>query len=81
MAEPETVYVAMVNDRHTDPEPEVFATAEAAIAYARQEAQEGNRHPEDYAERDPPPAGWLFSATYSVEGDSVWVLAKEVRHG
>jgi hypothetical protein len=72
------VFLAFVNDRHTDPDAEAFTTAEAAITYARTTAQTFNRHPEDYREH-PPPDGWLFSATYSVEGDSVWVVEKELK--
>ena len=72
-----SLYVAMICDRHTDPEPYLFSTAESAIAYARDTARAYARRPDDYEEQDPP-EGWLFYATYSVEGDSVWVLEKEV---
>jgi formylmethanofuran dehydrogenase subunit E-like metal-binding protein len=71
-----TVYVAMINDRHADPEPTVFTTAEAAIAFARQKAIDYAHDPADVEYDDIP--GWLFHARYSVEGDSVWVIAKEV---
>jgi hypothetical protein len=73
------VYVAMINDRHTDPEPYVFTNAHAAIDYARREAKEytNTDHPEDYEEREV--NGWLFYASYSVEGDSVWVIEKELQ--
>ena len=74
------VYVAMIADRHTDPEPEVFSTAEAAIGYARDfalaESTYGSRTGEHYEER--PVEGWLFQATYTCEGDSVWVVEKEL---
>jgi len=72
------IYVVMVNDRHTDPEPYVFSTAERAIEYARQATQEYAHGPEDIDETLPPPAGWLYSASYSVEDDSVWVIEKEL---
>jgi len=71
-----TIYVVMVQDRHTDTEPWVFDTAKAAIAAARQLAQELARRTEDYVEK--PVAGWLFHARYSFEGDAVWVVAKEL---
>jgi hypothetical protein len=71
----ETVYVVMMDDRHADPEPEVFTDQDAAIAYARKFA-EGNGREVD--EHEPPP-GWLYYATYSVESDSVWVLTKRLR--
>lgn len=70
------LYVAMVQDRHTDPNAEVFTSPEAAIAYARQQATEGSRgHGYEEAEI----RGWLFYASYSPEGDSVWVVAKQLR--
>jgi hypothetical protein len=72
------VFVAMQNDRHTDPDAEVFTTAEAAIAYARQQAAEGGR---GHGYDEQPIPGWLFYANYSPEGDSVWVVEKELRGG
>ena len=69
-----TVYVVMINDRHSDPGAEVFTRPGDAIAYAKKAAKEYGRHPDDYEETEIP--GWLFHATYSVEGDSVWVLEK-----
>lgn len=71
-----TVYVALISDRHCDPEPEVFATAEAAIQYAKGCAVAGSLDG-TYEEREI--QGWLFYATYSPESDSVRVQAKEVR--
>lgn len=68
------LYVVMINDRHTDPEPYVFSTPEAAIDYARSEAHEYARTPEGVEEE--PIEGWLYYARYSGEGDSVWVIAK-----
>lgn len=72
-----TVYVAMICDRHTDPEPSVFTTPEAAIGYARAEVQDYARHPESIEEHEPPD-GWLYYATWSNEGDSAWVLEREL---
>lgn len=69
------LYVAMICDRHTDPEPYVFSTAEAAIAYARDKATEYARDPDDLDEPQVPD-GWLYYATYSGEDDSVWVIEK-----
>lgn len=71
-----TIYIAMINDRHTDPEPYPFSTAEAAIAYAKACAAEYARNP-DYIEAQPID-GWLYYASYSTEGDSVWVVAKDL---
>lgn len=74
-----TVYIAMINDRHSDPEPHLFATAEAAIEYAKTKAAE-YVHPEDAVEEEQL-GGWLYYARYSQEGDSVWVIAKEISYG
>jgi hypothetical protein len=71
-----TLYVAMIADRHTDPEPYLFETAEQAIAYAQAKAREYALSPETVEEE--PVEGWLYRATYSTEGDAVWVLAKTV---
>lgn len=73
-----TIYVVIVNDRHTDPEPHLFSTRELAIENARLQAVANARMPKDIEEEAEPPGDWLFLATYSVEGDSVWVVAKEV---
>lgn len=71
-----TLYVAMICDRHSDPEPFLFVTAEAAIKYARRCANENAWDPANVEETEID--GWLYYATYSVEGDRVWVLEKEV---
>lgn len=70
------IYVAMINDRHTDPEPYMFSTAEAAIEYARRCAHEYAHQPEDVEEDEI--GGWLYYASYSGESDSVWVIEKEL---
>lgn len=76
MSTPLTVYVAMINDRHSDPEPYLFSTAAEAIDYARRCAQEYAYEPASIDET--PVDGWLYHARYSEESDVVWVLAKAV---
>lgn len=71
-----TVYVVMVEDRHTDPEPFVFSTAEAAITFARREAHDLSHGDDQVEESDI--GGWLYYATYSNEGDRVWVIEKTI---
>jgi hypothetical protein len=71
-----SVYVAMICDRHADPEPFVFSAAEAAIAYAREQARTSARGPGDVLESEI--EGWLYHASYSNEGDSVWVIEREI---
>jgi predicted alpha-1,6-mannanase (GH76 family) len=71
-----TIYVAMVDDRHRDPEPHLFTTAAAAIAYARERAE--GWLVEDDAGDD---ISWLYYATHRTESDAVWVVAKELQQG
>ena len=66
----------MICDRHADPEPYVFSTAEAAIAYASACALAYAHSPEQVEETSV--NGWLYYAKYSVEDDSVWVVEKEM---
>lgn len=68
------VFIAMITDRHTDPEPYPFSTADAAIEHARQYAHKHASDPKDVEEEVV--EGWLYYARYSTEGDSVWVLTK-----
>lgn len=68
------LYVAMIRDRHSDPDAYVFSTPEAAVEYAKTCVQEYARHPESIEEE--PIEGWLYHARYSSEGDAVWVLEK-----
>lgn len=71
------VYLSFVDDRHTDTDATVFGTAEAAIEHARSVAKMSAHNNAEYEECTWTPT--LFSATYSYEGDSVWVLEKEVQ--
>jgi hypothetical protein len=72
-----SVYVLMICDRHSDPEPMVFTTAAAAIDKARETAREYARSPGDVEESEID--GWLYYASYSPESDRVWVVACEVQ--
>lgn len=67
------VYVVMVDDRHTDPEPEVFIKPEDAITYAEKYLAGVPSYEVVEVSR------WLFCATYSTEDDSIWVVEKELR--
>lgn len=70
------VYVMMVDDRHSDPEPTVYASSFEAINDAASWARDHASDPDDIDES--PIGGWLYHATYSSESDSVWVLEKPV---
>lgn len=71
-----TIYIAIVDDRHTDTEVYPFTTAEAAIAHARRQVEQNARSADDIEEQEI--EGWLYHATYSGESDSAWVVAKEL---
>ena len=70
------VYVLLINDRHADPEIQVFTTPEAAIAAAKAAVTEYARHSEDIEEKQI--ADWLYFATYSCENDYVRVTECEI---
>lgn len=70
------VYIVIVDDRHVDLEPTPFADPDAAVEYARETARSYALRPEDFEEESV--KGRLYHATYSVEGDSVWVVEKEM---
>ena len=69
------IYVAMIDDTHSDTEPYLFTTPEAAIEYARGEARSLTLMPEDLKEEQIP--GWMYYCRYSPDS-SVWVLEKDV---
>jgi hypothetical protein len=70
------VYVVIVNDRHDDPQPHLFSTPDAALEFARTEALRLARTEEHIDEEAVD--GWLYSAQCGNEGDSVWVIEKEL---
>jgi hypothetical protein len=66
------VYVVMVHDRHTDPEPHLFGTEDAALVFARETAADW------LVERVGGVEGWLYYAGHPTESDAVWVMRKIV---
>lgn len=78
-----TIYIAVIHDVRLDPEPYPFSTAEAAIGYARTFARDItaiHNDPGNLVEREPS-GNVLYTTTYTAEGDSVWVIAKELDRG
>lgn len=73
------VYVLIVEDRHSDTDVQVFASADLAVARAKAVAAKYARSPEDIEERQI--AGWIYFANYSCESDSVRVVEREVTDG
>lgn len=77
---PSEVFVVLLNDRHADIEPEVFAGEDAAVAFARAEALKISRNrPEEIEEYEI--QGWTLYLSIGPEVDSVRVQRKAVRHG
>lgn len=71
-----TVFVVVVEDRHTDTEPHLFANREAALAFAHRTAAEyADEHCEITVHNVP---DCIYSATMGEEGDAVWVVEREV---
>ena len=69
-----SVYVAMINDRHTDPTPYVFSTPAAAIECARGYAEEAAARHGGCQVEEESVADWLYYARFCTEGDDVWLL-------
>lgn len=70
------VFVVINNDRHYDTDVSLFATLDAAITEARRIAELGAR---GHGYEESHIHGWAFHASYSPEGDSVWVVHKEIQ--
>ena len=71
-----TVYLLIVEDRHTDVEVRVFATVAAAVASAKELQAEYDYEPD---EPDEPIDGWIYHATLSCDGDCLRVQSAVVR--
>jgi hypothetical protein len=77
------IYIVVVNDRHGSPDAYPYTDKEHAISEARRAVEENARHPE-MIEWDEPlneamiEDGWVFYVSYGVEGDSVWVVEREL---
>lgn len=79
------IFIVVQEDRHTDPDVQLFSTEEKAIAYAKSVMEE-NKDQAQFVDEDemylPDDAldegGLLFHGTYSTEGDCVWVASRDV---
>lgn len=72
------LFVAVVKDRHTDLEVEVFTDQGKAIAWAEKQAKDNSQDGTIELDLNPMMVreGYVYHATYSPEGDSVWVQKK-----
>ena len=79
------IYLVITEDRHADTEVTPFADEAEALAFAEQEVAGNARHPEGIGPEDRElnaamqEDGWLWYCCYSVEGDSVRVVSRELR--
>ncbi len=72
-----TVYLVILEDRHTDVQVEVFMRQEAAMKRAREIVEEYDFG--DGGSDLPTSSEWLFGASLSHEGDYVHVEKAEVK--
>jgi hypothetical protein len=73
------IFVALVQDRHTDVDVAVFSKDDVAIAWARDMARRSASMPLDETLTDSmKAAGWLYYGCYSSEGDHVRVMRKKM---
>jgi hypothetical protein len=72
-----TVYAILIEDRHTDPDVEVWLDKDAAIARAREAAIEIVAHPDALEEAEE--EGYILRIEYQLESDSVTVLERKIQ--
>lgn len=70
------LYVAVINDRHSDPDPRLFFDLSAAVAVARGYALECT--PEPGVIDEEPVDSHLYSVGWGGEGDCAWVVQRKV---
>lgn len=71
------IFIAVVQDRHTDVDVEPFTDANRAIAWARKLARDSSDGDVDETLTESmKDDGWVYSGCYSCEGDSVHVVRK-----
>jgi hypothetical protein len=70
------LFLVLIEDRHTDPEPHIFTDREQAIAYARERAGFYDIDPEDdeLGEMWHGGEGFFFAIQCTHEGDSIVVF-------
>lgn len=74
------VWVAIIEERHSDVDAEVFTAPDAAIGWTRRRITDFARNPEDVEEELTDrmrQAGWIYFASWSGEGDSAHIIEKE----
>jgi hypothetical protein len=74
------MYVVLIEDRHSEPDAQLFSYEYTAVQFARQAAAhdgdaEVTEYPITEAMRQ---QGWLYYATWSDEGDCVRVMYREL---
>jgi len=81
------IYLVITEDRHADTEVTPFANEAEATAFAEWVVTANARHPEEMEPEDYKLTdgmrkdGWLWYCCYSIEGDSVRLVRRELRGG
>jgi hypothetical protein len=80
------LYIVLHNDRHHDPDVQIFAQYDNAVAYARATAQRLAAHPAYITEHtfgpdDPADENHWFFIEYSPEEDGLAIMTRWVREG
>ncbi len=70
------LFTAIWNDGHSDTTAHIFSDREKAIAWAKAKAKESAWAETDYEEEQI--EGWEFYASYSCEGDCIYVVETEL---
>lgn len=71
------LYVAIIEDRHSDVGVDVFSDEDTAIAWARKMAHaSASGSVDETLTKSMKDAGWVYFGSYSSEGDSVRVVRR-----
>jgi len=70
------IYIVMWQDRHAEPTAKPFRKLDTAKKWARAQAEEFCKFPEDLKEKQI--ANWLYYVEYSCESDCLWITEEEI---
>jgi len=71
------IFNVLWKDRHSDTTATPFGSFEVAKKWAKKQAEEYCKHPEDFEERDI--GRWLYYVRYSCEGDCLWITEHDIQ--
>lgn len=79
-----SVFVVVINERHSDTDVELFVSAQAAVIYARKLVRE-YAHPDYPGDVDETlsesmrKSDWLYYGKWSGEGEHIFVVEREIK--